>query len=158
MGKGFLGTPASLMLDVVVVSLVAIGPALLFGLYLARWRKNYALHKIVMVGISLALFAVVALFEIDMRMQGGFWAMAKASPYAATAFLRNLLAVHLVFSVSTLVMWIATFASALAKFSKPPAPGPFSQVHKVMAWASVADMVGTIVTGLMVYYYGFWVS
>jgi len=84
--------------------------------------------------------------------------MAENSPYAQTAFLHNLLAVHLCFSVSNVLLWIVTFTTAVLKFPNPPRPGLFSRTHKTLAWASVADMVATVVTGLMVYYYGFWVT
>ena len=155
MGSGFLGTPASLMLDVVVCSLVLVLPVLAWGLWEARIRRNFALHKRIQVGLTLVLLVVVVLFEIDLRLQGGFWELAKNSPYAGTAFLRNLLTVHLCFSISTVFIWGATFIAALRAFPNPPAPGAFSAKHKLMAWLSVADMVGTVATGLMVYYYGF---
>lgn len=155
MGSGFLGTPASLMLDVVVCSLALVVPALLWSVYLARIGRNYALHKRVQLVLGVVLLIVVVLFEVDMRMQGGFWEMAKESAYYQTAFLRNLLGVHLFFSVSTVILWAITYVTALQSFPSPPRPNAFSQKHRVMAWVAVVDMVATVVTGLMVYYYGF---
>lgn len=155
MGKGFLGTPASLMLDVVVVSLLVVTPALLYSLYVVKFRRDYILHKRLQVVISVALFLVVGLFEIDMKMQGGFDELAKGSALAGTAFLDNLLAVHLCFSISTFFLWAITFLTALRYFPVPPVPTRFGRFHRVIAWITVADMIGTIVTGLMVYWYGF---
>lgn len=155
MGNGFLGTSASLMLDVVVVSLLVVAPALFYSLYTVKFRRNYLLHKRLQIAISVALFLVVALFEIDMQMQGGFWELAKDSAHAGTPFLKRLLAVHLVFSITTFFLWFATFATALRGFPNPPGPGSFSRKHKIMAWTATADMLLTIATGLMVYYYGF---
>ena len=71
MGKGFLGTDASLMLDVVVTSLVVVVPVLLWSLWLAKFRRNFTLHKWVQVTLSAVLSVVVILFEVDMRLQGG---------------------------------------------------------------------------------------
>ena len=156
MGPGFLGTDASLMLDVVVSSLVLVLPTLIFSIYLAHWRKNYPLHKRVQLTLGIVLLIVVVLFEIDIRMQGGFWELAKNSPYFDTTFLWFFLYfVHIPFSVSTVVLWTITFWTALRNFPKPPAPGEFSPIHKRLAWTSVTLMVGTVVTGLMVYYFGF---
>ncbi len=155
MGSGFLGTPASLMLDVVVCSLALVIPALFWSIFLAKFRRNFALHKQVQLVLGIVLLIVVVLFEVDMRLQGGFWEMAKESSYYKTPFLRNLLWVHLVFSISTVFIWAATYGTALKFFPSPPRPGSFSPRHKVMAWVSVVDMVGTAVTGVMVYYYGF---
>jgi hypothetical protein len=155
MAPGFLGTPASLMLDVVVCSLTLVVPALLWSIYLARFKRSFSLHKRVQLVLGVVLLIVVVLFEVDMRLQGGFWEMAKESSYYGTPFLRNLLRIHLTFSISTVFIWAATYAAALRYFSSPPRPGAFSPKHKIMAWIAVVDMVGTIVTGLMVYIYGF---
>lgn len=155
MAEGFLGTPASLMLDVVVCSLALVVPTLLWSVWLARFKRDFILHKRVQLVLGVVLLVVVLLFEVDMRMQGGFWEMAKASAYYQTAFLRNLLTVHLFFSVSTVFIWAATYVTALRAFPSPPRPAAFSPRHKAMAWVSVVDMVATVVTGLMVYYFGF---
>lgn len=155
MAHGFLGTPASIMLDVVVCSLVLILPTLLYSLFTVKVQRNYRLHKTIQTTLSLVLFVVVALFEVDLRRSGGFYELAKNSPYIETAFLKNLLTVHLIFSISTCFVWGGTFIVALKKFPNPPGPSAFSPKHKFWAWLSVADMVGTVVTGLMVYYYGF---
>lgn len=155
MASGFLGTPASIMMDVVVCSLVLVVPALLWSVYLARFRRQFALHKQVQLVLGVVLLIVVVLFEVDIRLHGGFWEMAQESAYYQTAFLRNLLSVHLFFSISTVFIWAVTYATALKSFPSPPRPGSFSPKHKVMAWISVVDMVATVVTGLMVYYFGF---
>ncbi len=155
MGKGFLGTSASIMLDVVVCSLTLIVPALATSIYLVKRRRLYGAHRALQIGLGLMLAIVVLLFEVDMRLQGGFWAMAKDSRYFGTAFLEGLLAVHIAFSVSTVVLWGVTTWTALRQFPHPPAPGPFSRRHKRLAWSSVGAMIATVVTGLMVYFFGF---
>src|SRR5438093_1064334 len=122
MGKGFLGTPASLMLDVVVCSLALVVPVLTWSIYLVKWRRNYLAHKRIQIILCGTIFSVVTLFEIDMRLSGGFWNMARNSPYANTTFLHNLLAVHLCFSISNVLFWLATFTTAVFKFPNPPRP------------------------------------
>lgn len=155
MADGFLGTPASLMLDVVVCSLVLVVPTLLASIYIAKFKRNFPLHKGIQLTLGIVLLIVVALFEIDMRLQGGFGVLAKDSAYMGTAFLKYLLAVHLCFSISTVFIWSFTYFMALKHFPNPIAPSEFSPKHKVMAWISVVDMIGTAITGLMVYYFGF---
>lgn len=155
MGKGFLGTPASLMLDVVVCSLIVVVPALLFSIYVVRYRKAYQLHKRLQITLFWVLAVAVTLFEVDMRLSGGFWKMAEGSRYFDTAFLKWLLWVHLFFSITTAVLWVVTFVTAIKKFPNPPGPGAFSRTHLLLGRIAVIDMVATVVTGLMVYYYGF---
>lgn len=81
--------------------------------------------------------------------------MAAGSAYAGTVFLKGLLYVHLFFAVSTVCLWSATLYDAVRRFGRRPRPIAANSSHKKIAWISVADMVGTVVTGMMVYYYGF---
>ncbi|MGC3968190.1 MAG: hypothetical protein QM775_12715 [Pirellulales bacterium] len=64
---GFLGTRASLMLDVVFLAMFAVVPILFWSIYLVRAKRNYRLHKQVQVTLSLVLLVAVTLFEVDMR-------------------------------------------------------------------------------------------
>jgi hypothetical protein len=155
MGEGFLGTRASLMIDVVVCSLILIAPMLAFSIHSVKYRRLYVLHKRIQIALLFILTIAVTLFEVDMRLQGGFWELAKGSAYYETAFLRNLLTVHLFFSITTAILWPITTITAWFYFPSPLGPNSFSRKHKVLAWISVVDMLATIATGLAVYYYGF---
>ncbi|MGD9649122.1 MAG: DUF420 domain-containing protein, partial [Pirellulales bacterium] len=63
--------------------------------------------------------------------------------------------VHLVFSVSTAVLWIVVTVRALRNFPTPPQPGRHSDAH--VRWGRLAmwDMVATVVTGWIFYYLAF---
>src|SRR5947207_1895293 len=96
--NGFLGTRASLMLDVVFLAMFVVLPALAWSVYLVKVRRNYALHKRVQLTLGTVLLAAVTLFEIDMRVNG--WEpRAVPSPYWAGGTVSTLLNVHLVFAV-----------------------------------------------------------
>lgn len=161
MRDGFLGYPASLMLDVVVCALVVVVPTLLFSLYAVRFRRNYTLHKRLQVLLGVVLLAAVGLFEVDMQLQGGITGiLAKRSrPLSPEerAFFDGLLKVHLCFAISTVFLWGTTLTLALRRFPVPPSPCPHSPVHRVLGWLSAIDITLTSATGLMVYYYGFMV-
>ena len=162
--NGFLGYDASLMLDVVVTALVLIVPWLLYSLYLVKVKRNYLLHKKHQLAIFFVLIFAVGAFELDMQMHGGGLAIVNkvGEPTRLDgeqlAFVRQMLRVHLVFAISTPLLWIATVVNALLKFPNPPVPGPNSRLHKVLGWASVIDLVGTSVTGLLFYYQAFVVT
>lgn len=161
MRDGFLGYPASLMLDVVVCALVVVVPTLLFSLYTVKVRRNYTLHKRLQIILGAVLLLAVGLFEVDMQWQGGIAGiLAKRSRPLSTAersFFDGLLKVHLVFAISTVVLWGTTLAWAIKRIPRPPAPCPHSPIHKLLGWLSAVDITLTSVTGLMVYYYGFMV-
>ncbi|HVJ69505.1 MAG TPA: DUF420 domain-containing protein [Caulifigura sp.] len=161
MARGFLGYDASLMLDVVVCALVAVVPLLLWSLFEVKVRRRYRVHRNIQLTLAAVLLVAVLLFEVDMRLQGGWQNIINrdsAHPRLAGEALdqvRNLLYVHLCFAVSTPVLWAVTISLALKRFPNPPAPGPHSALHKKLGWLSVIDIVMTSVTGLAFYYMAF---
>jgi len=159
MSDGFLGNHASLMLDVVVCALVVIVPTLAFSLYAVKVQRKFTLHRNLQVVLGVVLLIAVGLFEIDIRMQGGIDGILakRATPLTVDArqFFDTLLAVHLVFAISTPFLWGTTLVLALKKFSSPPTPGAHSSTHKLLGWLSAIDITLTSITGLLVYYYGF---
>ena len=52
---GFLGTRASVMLDVVALAMLAVVPAMVVGVGLARYRQQWGWHK--RVQLVIAFFA-----------------------------------------------------------------------------------------------------
>lgn len=156
---GFLGYKASFMLDFVVVALVLIVPVLVFSLYVVKVQKRYTLHRNLQLMLGVVLLAAVVLFEVDLRLQGG-WEniVAKRDPKLTAeqlAQVRGVLWVHLVFAISTPVLWATTIVLALRRMPCPPAPGPHSRLHKTLGWLSAIDITLTSITGLMFYYLAF---
>src|SRR5262249_6247353 len=93
--NGFLGTRASLMLDVVFLAMFAVLPILGWSIWLVRVRHNFALHKRVQLSLGVVLLLAVTLFEVDMRVNG--WKpRASESPYFHT-WVVPALTIHLVF-------------------------------------------------------------
>lgn len=159
MSDGFLGYHATLMLDIVVCALILIVPTLLYSLFTVKVRKNYVRHRNLQIALGVILLVAVGLFEIDIRLQGGIDAILVKRTVALTAaqktFFDILLAVHLVFAISTPFLWATTLTLALKRFSSPPAPGEHSRLHKRLGWLAAVDITLTAVTGLLVYYFGF---
>jgi len=151
MGEGFLGYDTSLMLDVVVVALVVVVPLLVVSLCQVRLRRRFGIHKRLQLLLGIVLLVAVSLFEIDMRLQGGFDEISDNDSEA----MQVLLWVHLFFAISTVVLWIVTISLALRHFSSPPEPGDHSRLHRRLGWLSTLDITATSVTGLLVYYFGF---
>jgi putative membrane protein len=174
---GFLGTRASLMLDVVFIAMFAIVPVLGWSIYLVKFRRNYELHKQIQVVLLIVLGAAVTMFELDVRFFSGWRERAEASPYYGPAseadsvsrvifidllgrphvpgWVFRLLMIHLVFAVSTAFLWLWVGVRALRRYSSPPIPGPHSRSHlfwgKIAAW----DMLLTAVTGCAFYWLAF---
>lgn len=155
---GFLGTRASFMLDVVFLAMFAIVPLVAFNIWLAHSRKAYQRHKRLQVATGLLLLVAVALFELDMRING--WRhRAETSPYyghgESMGLVFPVLYVHLFFAVTTAVLWILVIARGLRSYPDPPVPGPHSAWHR--RWGRIAawDLVLTSATGWIFYWLAF---
>jgi putative membrane protein len=162
MSDGFLGYDTSFMLDVVACTLVLVVPALCYSLFLVKKRQAYARHRRLQIVLGLVLLLAVTAFEVDLQIVHGGWLnVANKLPEAPRLSGDRLLAaqrvlrVHLVFAVSTPVLWAVTTGLALRNYSNPARPGPHSRVHNSLGWLSVVDLVLTSVTGLAFYYFAF---
>lgn len=65
------------------------------------------------------------------------------------------LGIHLIFAVSTLVLWIWVLQEALTRFPSPPMPGSHGPRHRTMARLAAIDLVLTAVTGTTFYWLAF---
>lgn len=159
MARGFLGYPSTLMLDVVVCALVLVVPVLLYSIYLVKFRRNYLWHRNLQTALGAALLVTVSLFEIDMRMHGGWQEILKNRPVPLTddqrIWVGQILLVHLVFAISAVALWAVALAHGWKRIPNPPVPSPHSRLHKTLGWAATITLTLTSVTGLIFYYYAF---
>jgi uncharacterized membrane protein YozB (DUF420 family) len=154
---GFLGTRASLMLDVVFVAMFLVVPLMAIGIALAK-RGQYVLHKRLQLATAAVLLLAVLAFEIDMRFFTDWRLLAAPSPYFSANGWNPVtisLTIHLFFAVPTLLLWIVVVARALKYFPCPPRPGAHSEAHKLMGWLATVGMVMTAVTGWGFYWLAF---
>jgi len=150
---GFLGTRASVGMDVVLVGLWLLLPVLAWSIALVR-RGRYATHKALQLFIVAALLAAIVVFEIDVRLVSDWRTRARPSPWWPGGVLAAL-GVHLVFAVSTLGLLVWVVWEALGRFPSPPAPGAHGPRHKRFARLAAFDLAVTAVTGTLFYWLAF---
>jgi uncharacterized membrane protein YozB (DUF420 family) len=155
---GFLGTRATFMLDVVVVAMLIILPLLGWSVLQVRRSRRYVRHRRMQLSLAVALLIAVTAFELDMRLHG--WQhLAAESPYfggdGEWGLVYPSLIVHLVFAVTTVLLWIYVIVTALLRFANPPAPGDHSRSHIFWGRLAAWDMVFTAVTGWIFYWLAF---
>lgn len=162
MNNGFLGFDASFMLDFVVSALVLIVPVLLYSLYVVKVQKKFTLHRNLQVALGATLLVAVTAFEVDTQwVHGGWENIVNKNPAEprlsgeAFSHAQKVLWFHLIFAVSTPLLWGVTLFHALRKFPNPPLPGVHSKLHQRLGWLSVIDLVMTSTTGLWFYYTAF---
>ena len=122
----------------------------------SKSRRRYQLHKWTQITLGIILLIVVILFEIDIRLHG--WEDRAAGTNWRASGLQAVftaLYVHLIFAVSTVILWPMTIWTGRQNFANPPRPGPHSRIHVPLARTAAADMVLTAITGWIFYWLAF---
>lgn len=153
---GFLagfGSRASLGMDVVLVGLLALLPVLAWSIAAAR-SGRYDTHKRLQLFIVAALAVAIVVFEVDVRLISDWKLRARPSPFWPGGVLWAL-GIHLIFAVSTFVLWTWVVWEALVRFPKPPRPNQHGPRHRRMARLAALDLLLTAVTGVVFYWLAF---
>jgi len=151
---GPLGTRADILMDVVVISLVLILPALALSYTWAR-SKQFTRHRNLMTTLGISLGIVVAVFEADMQMSGGIFEMTKDSVFAGTTLMNASIWGHTALAITTSLMWAWLIIMSWRRFPRPPKPAEFSARHRFWGQLGLAGMTLTGLTGVELYVIGF---
>jgi uncharacterized membrane protein YozB (DUF420 family) len=151
--RGFLGTKADVLMDLVVVGIVIAPILMLYAFRLARQKRFFAhrnLHAILIV----LLISTIALFEVDIRLSGGSKIFLKNNSLVNNTFLRVFLIFHIIIAVSSFIGWINLEIKSWKSFSKA-LPGEFSSKHIRQGKIIFGGVVATAITGVSLYILGF---
>ena len=148
--NGFLGTRASIMLDVVFLAMFAVIPLMGVAIYLVKFRRLYTWHKRIQLALGVVLLLAITAFEVDMQFISGWRERARESPYFDNWVFYSLY-IHLVFAVSTALLWVFVIVQALRKIPVPAGPSKYSGAHAFWGKLAAADMFMTSLTGWIFY-------
>ncbi|MCP5052132.1 MAG: DUF420 domain-containing protein [bacterium] len=152
--KGFYGTSADILMDILVTLQVVILPILLWSFMSAR-KGRYQKHKKIQIFLASAIGLAVIAFEVDVRLSGGAMELFKSSSLYDGTFLWVCLGVHLFIAGGTVVVWVWLMILSVKRFPNPPVPNDFSTRHRFWGRVGMIGMVLTGITGIGVYYLGF---
>lgn len=152
-GSSFLGARGDALIDIGILSIVAVVPILLWSWSLAR-SKQWTLHKRVQLATASLLGIVVLLFEIDLNQLGGIFKVTADSAYAGTATLNFWIWIHTAFAISSTFVWLFLVLASLIKFPSPPEPRAFPS-HRYFGRLAMVLMLGSGATAIPMYIYGF---
>ncbi|MFV2068386.1 MAG: DUF420 domain-containing protein [Pirellulales bacterium] len=152
---GFLGTRAALMLDVAFLAMIGVIPIMGWSIFQVRVRRRYRLHKRVQLTVAALLLVTVGLFEIDVRIHGWEARAAGTMGGAVADHVRMALYVHLVFAVTSALLWPYVVIQAIRRIPNPPGPCDYSRTHAFWGRLAAVDMTLTAVTGWVFYYLAF---
>jgi len=150
--KGFLGSRADALLDLVVCAFVIYLPIFLFSIKVAK-KRRFERHRWIQTGLLVVLGTVVLLFELSVRSKGGAAGLFAGSRYAGTRLLLTTFYVHLSIASGTFLVWLGLLVASHRKWGRS-LPGAFSQGHRQLGYAVLAGLVLTVVTSVQLYVIG----
>lgn len=152
---GFLGTRASFMLDFVVVAMVFIVVIMAWSIYQVRYHRRYALHKRTQLTLAVVLLIAVTAFELEMRLYGWEDRAAGALGGTANSTVWAALYTHLLFAISSAILWPTVITRAWRRFPALAGPNEHSRSHIFWARLAALAMLLTAVTGWVFYWLAF---
>ncbi len=147
------------MLDFVFLAMFLVLAVMAVSIYLAKYRRQYELHKRLQVVLAAVLLVTVVAFEVDLHFITQDWeALAEPSPYFLAGHWCAVwvaLVVHLCVAIPTPLLWVFVIVRALRQFPRPAAPGAHSRQHVFWARLAAVGMFLTAATGWVFYWLAF---
>ncbi len=150
---GFLGTNAPLYMDIVTIYF-ALLPFMLAGSIYAAIRKQIDLHYRSQIVIFFISVAMVLLFEVSVRIDGGFLEFSRQSSFSMT-FLSIFLATHILIAVLSVILWVIVLYTSYREFHSDMNMSDFSRMHKRKTRLLFAGLTSTSIMGVMIYLFLF---
>ena len=111
---GFLGTSAPFYMDFITIFFTVFPLLMGFSVFLAIKRK-YKHHFISQAVLLAVTSIIIIIFEIGLRISGGFTEYAKGSDISYN-FMLVFLTIHIVIAVISLMAWIYLFFSSFKAY------------------------------------------
>ena len=150
---GFLGTRAAMYMDVVTVYFAILPFLVAFAIHFAR-KGDYAMHYHLQLFTLVMTLAIVVVFEIGVRLGGGFLAYAEQSN-AHYGFMVAFLIVHILIAIVTVAAWLFLVFTARKAYIEGGPSSPYFAEHKKMGKRVFAGITVTSVMGVMIYVFLF---
>jgi putative membrane protein len=148
---GFLGTRAVFYMDLVTVYFAILPFLLAFSIRQAV-IGNISLHYKSQMAILILTVVMVLIFEIGVRISGGFAEYVKASPISYD-FLLLFLLVHILVAFLSVVGWIYLIVTSYRTYMKEGCEG--MKKHRKMGKWIFASLTLTSIMGCSIYLFLF---
>lgn len=148
---GFLGTAAPFYMDLVTLYF-ALLPFLLFLAIRKAVNGDYEAHYKMQLATYVLTLLIVVVFEIGVRLSGGFVAFMEQSAANYTAMVIFLI-VHIIIAVASVVLWSALLYGATKRYRIEK--GSIQSSHKKVGKIVFAGLTLTSIMGVMIYFFLF---
>ena len=150
---GFVGTRAAFYMDAVGVFFVLLPLLLALSIRFAI-KKEFKSHYQSHIAIYTLTILVVIVFEVGLRLSGGFTEFIKQSPVNPTFFVIFLI-VHILIALVTIGTWTYQVIVSLKAYKHGQLTDKKAQNHKLIGKWIYAGIVITVLMGGGIYYFLF---
>jgi len=148
---GFLGTKALMYMDVITLYFGVLPFLMASAIYMAI-KKRYKIHYKMQLSIYVLTLIIVTIFEIGVRISGGFSAFMEQSN-ANYSYMLTFLVVHVLVAILSVVLYsILIYSSSQQYIFKKE---PLALNHKKMGQVVFFGMTLTSIMGILIYYFLF---
>jgi putative membrane protein len=148
--KGFLGTTAPFYLDLATVYFAILPFLLAFSIYFAI-KKEYKKHFISQAIILSITLVIVVIFEIGIRISGGFLEYSKYSNISYD-FMLVFLIIHIIIAIAAMGGWLFLFISSYKQYKNNTLNGT---QHKKIGKAIFTALTISSIMGVFMYLFLF---
>jgi putative membrane protein len=148
--KGFLGTNAPFYMDIATIYFAILPFLLAFSIFFAV-KKQYKKHFISQFIILCLTLYIIVLFEIGLRISGGFMEYSKYSNISFD-FMLVFLVIHIFIAIAAIGGWIFLFISSYKQYKRNELDG---KKHKKMGKGIFAAITVTSIMGICMYLFLF---
>jgi len=147
---GFLGSRAPLYMDTVAVIFFAL-PFLLFVSIRYAIKKEIKKHIVSQVGIFVLMLLSVIIFEVGMRLAGGFTVYLDASAVNKT-FFTSFLIVHIITAILVINTWSYQLITAIKSYRRGTLTGEVAASHRRIGKIVTIAILVLLLQAAAIYY------
>ena len=148
---GFLGTQAPLYMDVITLYFALLPFLLGIGIFHAI-KGNQDLHYKIQLGTFTLTLLVVVIFEVGVRLSGGFSEFMQDSN-ANHSWMVIFLIIHIFVAIVSVIVWSALIYGAVKHYKLDHEYLP--AYHKKIGKLVFLGLTATSIMGVMIYYFLF---
>jgi len=150
---GFLGTKAPMYMDLITIYFALLPFLLAFSIYFAI-KKNYKKHFFSQALILSITLLVVIIFEIGVRVSGGFLEYSKDTSISYT-FMLTFLIIHIIIAIASISGWLYLFITSYLAYKKDKFRTIQSSKHKKIGKAIFFSLTISSLMGICIYIFLF---
>ncbi len=150
---GFFGTKAALYMDIVTLFFALLPLLLAFSIRFAV-KGDYERHFKSQVAVLALTLVMVVVFEVGVRISGGFTEFLKHSSINKYFFFAFLI-VHILIALAAVAGWIYLVIASWITYKREGAQAVYFQKHRIIGKWIFAALTLTSIMGCMIYLFLF---